>query len=60
MDSIHKYQKPLPDPEAFTPGDKPRREENIVLDSQGKERQAPDVKEAYKQAQERRRQNPNK
>ena len=46
MDPIR--QKPLPDPKAFEPGDKPRREENIVRDKDGNERTPPNIKEAYK------------
>ena len=50
-------QRPLPDPIALATKDAPKLEERIVLDSQGKERQAPDVKEEYKKAQDRRREN---
>jgi len=52
-------QKPLPDPNAFTPGEKPRREEAIVRDEKGNERKPPSIKEEYKAAHERRRNNEN-
>ena len=46
--------RPLPDPKAFEPGDKPKRPENIIRDEQGNERYPPDQKEAYRKAKESR------